>query len=386
MVTHFTMKKHFLLFFLLIHFAYSSSSQVTVNIIKVPEKTPPDAKIYMAGNFNGWNPKDENFVLKRNKDGNFSADFKNLKGTIEFKFTRGGGETVEKAKNCNEVANRKLTLKPNDTLKLSIENWADNCITEKKHTALENVKILKEDFEIPQLNRNRRIWLYLPPDYDKTDKSYPVLYMHDGQNLFDEYYSYSGEWGIDESLNQIFEQTGKGIIVVGIDNGGTERINELTLWRNKEYGGGDGSKYAEFVVKNLKPYIDAHYRTKPDRANTGIMGSSLGGLQSFAMVIKYNDVFGKAGLFSPSFWFSGNCFNYPKKFPKKHPTRLYILAGGKEGKGNEVIKANKRMYKKLLLSGYTKNEIQVVDKHDGEHREWFWKREFPDAVKWLFEL
>ena len=103
---------------------------------------------------------------------------------------------------------------------------------ERKHTATENVKIISEKFEIPQLKTTRRIWIYLPKDYEISHKKYEVMYLQDAQNLFDDATSYAGEWQVDETLNKIFEKTGKSLIVVGIDNGGEKRIEELSPFKN----------------------------------------------------------------------------------------------------------------------------------------------------------
>lgn len=138
--------------------------------------------------------------------------------------------------------------------------------TEKITTAASNVSIIQKEFVIPHLNTiSHKIWVYIPPNYAKTSKKYPVIYMHDTQNLFDNATSYAGEWKVDEILNSLFEKTGKGFIVVGIENGGEERINEYTPWRNEKYDGGKGAIYIDFIVHTLKLYIDSNYRTKNNK-------------------------------------------------------------------------------------------------------------------------
>ena len=155
--------------------------------------------------------------------------------------------------------------------------------------------------EAPQLNSERKIWVYLPIEYKtNSSKKYPVIYMHDGQNLFDQKTSYAGEWNIDETLDSIRGQ----VIIVGIENGGEKRIDELTPFKNEKYGGGKAEAYLDFIVSTLKPKIDATYRTKTNAHNTCIMGSSLGGLVSFYAALKYPAIFGKVACFSPSFWFT----------------------------------------------------------------------------------
>ena len=154
--------------------------------------------------------------------------------------------------------------------------------------------------------------------------------MHDSQNLFDNYYSFAGEWGIDETLNSLFNAGDYGCIVVGVDNGGVERINEYSPWVNASYGGGDGDKYARFIVETLKPYIDQNYRTSPEREKTGIMGSSMGGLISFYIGLKYQEVFSKIGIFSPSFWFSKECYSFGAK-TKKNVSIEYLFSCRRSG-------------------------------------------------------
>ena len=151
--------------------------------------------------------------------------------------------------------------------------------------------------EAPQLQTTKKIWLYLPENYAQTTKKYPVLYLHDGQNLFDASTSYAGEWRIDETLDSLKAE----VIVVGIAHGNEKRIDELTPFKNEQYGGGKGTLYLDFIISQLKPYIDAHYRTKSGKYNTAIGGSSLGGLISYYAVVKYPDVFGKSLVFSPAF-------------------------------------------------------------------------------------
>ena len=131
--------------------------------------------------------------------------------------------------------------------------------------------------EAPQLKTAKKIWVYLPKNYLVSKKKYSVIYMHDAQNLFDAKTSYSGEWNVDEKLDSLNAQ----VIVIGIEHGNDKRLEELTPYKNEKYGGGKATDYLEFIVKTLKPKIDKTYRTKPEKKNTTIMGSSVGGLTSF---------------------------------------------------------------------------------------------------------
>lgn len=175
-----------------------------------------------------------------------------------------------------------VVFKDSGTYEFTVYHWRDYVeeVGVGEHTITGNVTTFKM-FIPPQLNRMRRIWVYLPPpDYGTTNRSYPVLYMFDGQNLFDSATSFAGEWGgVDEALEKLYtERGGFSIIVVGIDNGGGDkRIDEYAPWVNEEYGrgGGEGDAMVRFIVETLKPYIDSHYRTVPNE--TGIMGSSSAG-------------------------------------------------------------------------------------------------------------
>jgi predicted alpha/beta superfamily hydrolase len=131
------------------------------------------------------------------------------------------------------------------------------------------IEIIEEDYEIPQLKRRRRISALLPHDYHQVEKKYPVLYLHDGQNLFDENSPY-GNWAIDQSLGEMAASGFGDIIVVAVDHGGEDRINEYMPFNSSEYGKGQGKLYIRFLMESLKPYIDKKYRVLSDGAHTGI--------------------------------------------------------------------------------------------------------------------
>jgi len=115
---------------------------------------------------------------------------------------------------------------------------------------------------------------------------------------------------VDEALDDFYKNNNLKVIVVGIDNGGSERTNELTPWENATYGDGKGDLYTDFIVETLKPYIDQNYRTLNDASNTTIGGSSFGVLISFYGALRNPEVFGNAIVFSPSFWFSDKCYDF----------------------------------------------------------------------------
>ncbi len=256
---------------------------------------------------------------------------------------------------------------------------------EKKSTKAANVSILKKEFVIAGLNDiSHKVWLYLPPNYKSSKDNYPVIYMHDAQNLFDDLTSFVGEWGIDETLNQLYKKTGKSFIVVGVENGGEKRIEEYTPWTHPKYGGGKGAIYVDFLANQLKPYIDANYRTKPEANQTAIIGSSLGGLISFYGGLKYPNVFGNIGALSTSFWFSDNVNNFAKENANQQNTKLYLLVGGKEGES--MVPDTENMSKLLLKDGFKKAQLKTKIVPEGKHTESFWKAEFLEVITFLYNL
>ncbi|GGK82078.1 phosphonate ABC transporter ATP-binding protein [Rufibacter glacialis] len=370
--------------FLLLFIALAAEAQVTIEVVTVPANTPGTDTLFLAGNLNNWNPKSQPHAFRKIADNRYTLTLPVAEGQLEYKITRGSWEKGETKGNGAGRGNRTYKAKQGrDTLRIEVENWQDNfpSVT-KDHTASANVKILSNEFWMPQLEKSRRIWLYLPPSYATSGKKYPVLYMHDGQNLFDSFYSFSGEWGIDETLNEQFAPEGREVIVVGIDNGGEERMNEYTPWHNQKMGGGKGDAYVDFLVQTLKPYIDSHYRTLPGKEHTGIAGSSMGGLISLYAALKYPQVYGKAGIFSPAFWVSPEFYKYAAQTKPAKDLRIFLVAGAKEGE--KMVPDMKRMRDLLLKQGLPAANLKYEVHEDGEHKEAYWQREFPRVFKWLF--
>ncbi len=254
---------------------------------------------------------------------------------------------------------------------------------EKPSTAEANVKIISDHFEMPQLERNRRIWIYLPPDYETSRKKYPVMYLHDGQNLFDDRTSYAGEWQIDESLNRIFAQNKESAIIVGIDNGGEKRIEELSPFKNEKYGGGNGENYMKFIVETLKPYIDKNYRTKSCRKYTTLGGSSLGALISVYGGVKHPETFGNILAFSNAFWFNAKELNdYIRNTNSNLKRQKYYFVQGKH-ESEDMDEQTLKVINNLKLRKVKAKNIYNRSDEDGKHNEMYWRREFPGAFLWL---
>lgn len=256
------------------------------------------------------------------------------------------------------------------------------------HTVVGDVRVLK-GLHSPQLGNQRDLLVYLPPSYSTSSQRYPVLYMHDGQNLFDDATSYVGEWRVDESM-EMLSREGLETIVVGIPNAGTERLNEYSPFRDPKHGGGKGQRYLEFLAATVKPLIDAEFRTLPGRETTGVMGSSMGGLISLYAYYRFPEVFGRAGVVSPSFWFAeGALYGYVEGAAQV-AGRLYMDVGYREITLSHVssrryLEGVRRMNNLLLLKGWSKGEdyLYVEDKQ-GVHNEAHWARRFPEMMRFLF--
>lgn len=360
-----------------------AQAQVTLRITGLPANTPAGATIYFASNINNWNPADPAYALTRDANGVPTIVIPQGTGTVLYKFTRGTGwETVEGGPNGEEIGNRSFTFGAGpQTVNLTIQSWKDLFGS----TAAPNVQVLNPAFVMPQLNnRTRRIWLYLPPDYHSSNKRYPVLYMHDGQNLFDARTSFAGEWQVDETLNSLHSNGDYGAIVVGIDNGGGSRLNEYSPWNNPQYGGGEGAAYIDFIAQTLKPYIDAHYRTLNGAAHTALFGSSMGALISTYGAVRYPGVFGRVGAFSPAYWFALNDLNnyVSTGTTPLQELRVYHLAGQNESA--TMVPNMNNISTRLLNRGLPAASLVSKVDADGAHSEWYWRREFAAAYQWLF--
>lgn len=236
------------------------------------------------------------------------------------------------------------------------------------------------EIDAPQLQTKKKIWVYLPLNFEKSNKKYPVIYMHDAQNLFDAAASYAGEWNIDETLDSLKAK----VIIIGISHGNEKRIDELTPYINEKHGGGNANAYLEFIVKTLKPYVDATYKTKTNAKNTGIFGSSLGGLVSFYAALQYPEVFGKVGCFSPAFWINKKEIFQKMEDAPKFTTKIYLLCGDKEDSGTMVsdMKEMETLINSKRCECKKLNKSVIVK--EGKHNEKLWRNAFAKAYLWLF--
>ncbi|MEW6733420.1 MAG: alpha/beta hydrolase-fold protein [Acidobacteriota bacterium] len=241
------------------------------------------------------------------------------------------------------------------------------------------------NFYSPQLGNTRTLIIYLPPSYSENRlKRYPVLYMHDGQNIFDAATSFGGvEWGVDETANRLIgEGSMEEIIVVGIYNTGPNRLYEYTTCCDPEYGGGGAESYSRFIIDTVKPFIDYNYRTLTSRQNTAIMGSSLGGLVSFHIARTRSDIFSKAASLSGSFWWNNeDLVNQVITETTRIPVKLYIDAGT----NNDGLEETTDLRNALLDDGYVQgSDLYYYVAQDAYHSEASWAARLYIPLKYLF--
>lgn len=339
-----------------------------------------DDTVFIAGNFEnigGWQP---NIVpLKRQNDSLWTLKRIFPKGaTVEYKFTRGSWNTEAASKDGMVPGNYRIKAILNSIVKHKIEAWKDQFKPVIKGQITGSVEYIKNLTFKNLYPRDVIVWL--PPNYEKDkNDSYPVLYMHDGQNVFDPATSSFGtDWQADETADTLIRKGEiEPIIIVGINN---------TLHRSAEYSNNDtGRTYMEFIVKKLKPMIDSIYRTKPEAQFTATCGSSMGGLISFMLLWEYNDVFTKAISMSPAYKIGP--YDYISTVindTTKRNLKLYIDNGG-VGLEEILQPGITQMISALKLKGYTDGaDFIFIKDNNAEHNEAAWAKRLPGALRFLF--
>lgn len=252
---------------------------------------------------------------------------------------------------------------------------------------------LHENFGSHHLDAPRNVLVYLPPGYGLiAEQRYPVLYMHDGQNLMNPEDAFGGvAWGVDETAQElILTNQIEPLIIVGIYNAGGKRIDEYTPVKSEtgkmKGHGGNADQYGRMIIEELKPFIDNKYLTKTEREYTGIGGSSLGGLVSFHLGLKRPDVFSRLAVMSPSVWWANNqIIRETAKLGERLPLRIWLDIGKKEG---SRIKHQVRALKEMLLAnGWQKGlDFAYAEIPEARHEESAWAARFGEVLKFLYPL
>ena len=263
-----------------------------------------------------------------------------------------------------------------------------------RHTVVGTLKVL-EAVHSPELGNQRDVFVHLPPSYPDGRRDWPVLYFQDGQNLFDAYSSYAGEWQVDETMTALALERLEAI-VVGVANRGRERIDEYAPFYEPGIGGGKAAAYMQFLVETVKPLVDAEFKTRREHSATGLVGSSLGGLVSLWGLFERPKTFGMVAALSPSVLFARGALNSYLAGQPRVPARIYLDVGtleGPPGVGGALLArllprpyvSRVRETRRLLLSmGYRDGEdLLYVEERGGRHNEAFWSRRLPQALRFL---
>lgn len=245
------------------------------------------------------------------------------------------------------------------------------------------VKVLPEVWS-PERQNARDVFVYLPPSYETTAARYPVLYMQDGQNLFDDSLAFGAEWHVDEHMERL-SALGLEAIIVGVPNAGEARLEEYSPYVDLQHGGGAGDRYLDFLTDTLKPLIDTHFRTKPETDFTGIAGSSMGGLLSLYGFLTRPRVFGFAGVMSPALWYADRQIYATVEQQTSPHGRLYLDVG--TGEGEQTVADVRRLHELLLKNGYRPGEsLMYVEDDDADHSEEAWARRVRTALYYLLPV
>ncbi|MCZ4224614.1 alpha/beta hydrolase [Pedobacter rhodius] len=365
------MLRQILFFTLLYPFALFAQVKVDLNV-HVPKKITDS--LFIAGNFNDWNPRNTNYSLIKKDSLAYFISLNLPKGNFEFKITRGSWDKAESKSDGKPTPNRTVNLNVDTVMNINVVDWTDNFKQLKEEYQYgDHIHVVDSELFIPQLNKNRKIWIYLPKSYKDSRKQYPVIYMHDGQNLFHSNPPRSNEWAVDTVMDSLIRTGAKEMIIVAVDHGGKNRLIEYNPY-DSQFGKGEGKAYVSFLVETLKPFIDSKYRTLKDAKNTSIVGSSMGGLISMYAIANYPKVFGSAGVFSPAFWVAPKIYDdIALNLAGMIDSKVYFVAGDKES--TDMVPDMKKAYVILNPNGKKKNVV-FVEKEDGKHSGWFWHREF----------
>jgi predicted alpha/beta superfamily hydrolase len=250
---------------------------------------------------------------------------------------------------------------------------------QRASTAGPRVQVLPERLPMAGLDRERTLRLYLPPSYAaQSERRYPAIYFHDGQNLFDDATSFAGEWGVDETLDALAQATGFEAIAVGIDHGGDRRTQEMLPRPHGDFRVAEGDAYVDFIARTVKPWMDARFRTRPEREHTATVGSSLGGLMAQHALARHPQVFGKAGVLSPAYWAAPSMF----ETVLAPGARVCLYAGTAESQ--TMVPLVERMH--ALLNAQPGVQAALHLAPGARHNESAWRAELPLALRWLFNL
>jgi predicted alpha/beta superfamily hydrolase len=244
-----------------------------------------------------------------------------------------------------------------------------------------------ENFRSKFLRNQRDIVVYVPLDYDQQpERRYPVLYLHDGQNLFDAATAFNGQdWHVAQTADYaISAGLVEPLIIVGLYNTGKTRLREYTPTSVPRLGGGRADRYAKFLIEEVKPVVDRDYRTRPEASQTGIGGSSLGGLVSIYLGLKFSNVFSKIAALSPSVWWNQRVIlRLAQAAPVEPRPRIWLDIGTREGP--RIVDDVEKFRDVLLSKGWQYDRDLHYERVEGaEHNEAAWAARVGPFLQFLF--
>lgn len=350
--------------------------------------------VYITGNFNGWDPcatllgtlpasgEEETYLLCGVEEGD-----------LEFKLTRGDWGSIGTTDQGKLEDFKTVFVNSHTDIKLDVNGWRDEF---PECTASPQVHVLDSHFYFPALGVHRKVWIYLPEGYQQQQEHYPVLYMHDGQHLFDEATSRGRIGPVEWCVDEVIDEADKKVIVVAVDHAADYKIREREYHVHNVAGvtNAQGWDYLEDIVQVLKPYIDTHYRTLPDRLHTAIAGSSLGGLLNIFAGLRYPHIFGSVGVLSPSIWLDRdglmNEITYFQAAESKPDVLLdqqyYFYCGENENrKVSDTLTVPMVDDMLAVIVELKRTKSLTIEQRilpAGRHGALYWQKEFPNFYYW----
>lgn len=362
-------------------------------VVTVPASTPASGPVWIAGDraeLGAWNGA--GVRLERRADGAWVGAVPLPAGTpFEFKVTRGSWDTVEKDAAGGEVGNRRAVA-GDDTVRAAVAAWRDQ--TEGPAVVTHTITgVVKSHPAFPsRFVKARDVLVWLPPGYDaQTERRYPVVYFHDGQNVFDGATSFirGREWGADEAADRLIRSRAlEPFLMVAVANT-SDRVDEYTSEPGGPRGGGRSAEYFRFLLEELMPFVDAHYRTRRDPAHTAVIGSSLGGLASLDLGLAHPERFGLVGCVSPAVWWADTAIVHRVRTGAKAPLRVWVDIGTEESTGDSTgrkvwLEHARFLRDALAAKGWREgDDLHYEEVAGARHDETAWAARIDRILLWL---
>jgi predicted alpha/beta superfamily hydrolase len=378
--------------------ASNAFAQEAKDVLEIEVEVPATTKgkVYLAidrehGGKAAWAP--DGVPLVKNAKGRFFARVELAPGDdtlVRWKVTRGDWATVEKGVAGEEVTNRETRVKGPTRVQVKVARWADDGMKpEDLAPVSSSVVSLGELKPSGSTLPARPVFVWLPPGYAKDEKRrYPVLYVLDGQNQFDRRRAFQGvTWELEAAGVAHVASGHEAFITVAIDNAREQRADEYLPSRVKMKdgeGGGRLEEFVSFIKTDVKPAVDARFRTKTGPEETGILGSSFGGIAAFHMGWKHPELFRRVGSVSPSLWWNDEeTLALVKKSEKKPPLRLWLDMGTREEKG--AVATARRLRDALVARGFKEgDDLHYMEDEGARHDEAAWAKRLPGILAFLF--